>query len=139
MAEGIEIRCLCGAVRARLTEEPTLQFYCHCDDCQAASGGAYVLLAIFPAHALKVTQGETATWVVRTLPRERCAICGTQMFTKLPGQGICVVKGNLLPKATRRPRFHMQCRYALAPVKDGLLHYKAVPACFGGTDEAVGW
>lgn len=136
---GIEIHCLCGAVRTRLTEEPTLQFYCHCDDCQAASGGAYVLLAMFHAHAISVIQGETATWVVKTLPRERCAVCGTHMFTKIPGQDMYVVKGNLLPKAMHRPRFHMQCRYALAPVQDDLPHYKAVPACFGGADVTVGW
>ncbi len=120
-------------------EEPTLQFYCHCDDCQAASGGAYVSLALFSAHALSVTQGETRVWKLRTLPRERCPTCGTQMFVKLPGQGMFVVKGNLLPKAMQKPEFHMQCRYALAPLKDDLPHYKAVPACFGGTDEMMAW
>lgn len=135
----VDIRCLCGAVRAKLVEEPMLQFYCHCDDCQAASGGAYVLLAMFHARALSVIQGETAMWVVRTLPRERCAVCGTQMFVKLPGQDMYVVKGNLLPRKMRRPAFHMQCRYAVAPVKDDLPHYKGVPACFGGSEETLAW
>lgn len=135
----VEIRCLCGAVRVGLTEEPTHQFYCHCDDCQAASGGAYVSLALLPAHAMSIIQGETSIWKLRTMPRERCARCGTQMFARVPGQDIYAVKGNLLPKSMRRPEFHMQCRYALVPVKDDLPHYKSIPACFGGTDETVAW
>lgn len=73
----VEIRCLCGAFKAQLTQEPVIQFYCHCDDCQAVSGGAYVSLAIVPAHALTITQGETVIWRLRTMPRERCAVCGT--------------------------------------------------------------
>lgn len=135
----VEIRCLCGAFKAQLTQEPVIQFYCHCDDCQAVSGGAYVSLAIVPAHALTITQGETVIWRLRTMPRERCAVCGTQLFAKIPGQDMYAVKGNLLPRDIRKPAFHMQCRYAVTPVKDDLPHYRAIPACFGGVDEVVGW
>jgi hypothetical protein len=136
---GTDISCLCGAVQVRLTEEPTLQFYCHCDDCQAVSGGAYVSLCLFPAHALSLIQGETTILKLRLLPRERCSVCGTQMFVKVPGEDMYVVKGNLLPREMHRPAFHMQCRYAVAPVKDDLPHYKGVPACFGGNDDTVAW
>lgn len=47
-----EVGCLCGAVRLRLEGEPAEQFYCHCDDCQAVSGGAYVGVAVYPAKAV---------------------------------------------------------------------------------------
>ena len=139
MVSSIPIRCLCGAVQATLTEQPLTQFYCHCDDCQAVSGGAYVALAMFPLHALRIIQGETFTWKLRELPRERCAVCGTQLFVRLPEQAACVVKGELLPESMRNPEFHMQCRYARLPVKDGLPHYQGIPARFGGSDELVEW
>jgi len=135
----VDIRCLCGAVQARLTGEPLTQFYCHCDDCQAVSGGAYVALAMFPLDAFRMLQGETTAFTLRSLPRERCAVCGTQLFVRLPAQGICVVKSELLPAAMHKPEFHMQCRYARLPVKDGLPHYRGIPVRFGGSDELVDW
>ena len=139
MMPGVEIRCLCGAVRAELAGEPLVQFYCHCDDCRAVSGGAYVALAMFPLAALSVLQGETAAFTLRSVPRERCRACGTQLFARLPEQDACVVKGELLPAAMRRPEFHMQCRYAVLPVKDGLPHYQGIPARFGGDDAVTDW
>jgi hypothetical protein len=36
-----EIQCLCGAIKVQIKGDPVEQFYCHCDDCQAASGGPY--------------------------------------------------------------------------------------------------
>lgn len=136
---GVEIRCLCGAVHATLAGEPLAQFYCHCDDCQAVSGGAYVALAMFPLAALSVLQGETAAFTLRSISRERCGACGTQLFARLPVQDVCVVKADLLPSPMRRPEFHMQCRYAVLPVQDDLPHYRGVPARFGGSDELAGW
>ena len=135
----VQIRCLCGAVRARLAGEPRMQFYCHCDDCQAVSGGAYVALAMFPLAALAVVQGETASFTLRSVARERCGACGTQLFARLPALDACMVKGELLPVTMRKPEFHMQCRYAVLPVMDGLPHYRGIPAHFGGSDEVVGW
>ena len=135
----IEIRCLCGAVRAELEGAPLMQFYCHCDDCQTASGGAYVALSLFPLQALRVIQGKTAVFKLRSLPRERCAGCGAPLFTRLPEQGMWVVKGELLPRAMWRPEFHMQCGYAVLPVKDDLPHYRGIPVCFGGDDAVTDW
>ncbi|CAA9563055.1 hypothetical protein AVDCRST_MAG81-811 [uncultured Synechococcales cyanobacterium] len=56
-----EISCLCGAVKVQLMGEPITQFYCHCDDCQAMSGGAYIGISIYPLDAVAVTQGELIT------------------------------------------------------------------------------
>jgi len=134
-----EISCLCGAVQVQLMGEPIAQFYCHCDDCQATSGGAYIGIAIYPLDAVTVTQGELITWTFRTFPRQRCALCGTHMLvevTDIPAYG---VKANLLPQGMFKPEFHIQCQYAVLPVKDNLPHYKAFPAQFGGSDETVDW
>lgn len=37
------------------------------------------------------------------------------------------------------PKMHINCESAVLPVRDGLPHYRTVPAAFGGTDETVDW
>jgi hypothetical protein len=135
----IEIQCRCGAVAVELNGEPIAQFFCHCDDCQAVHGAAYVPVAMFPASAVKVTRGAPLGWKLKTMPRRTCPECGTRLFAEPPQLGVCGVNGFLLPKGTFAPIFHIQCQYAVRPVKDDLPHYKAFPARFGGSDETVGW
>lgn len=134
-----DISCLCGTVKVRISGEPVEQFYCHCDDCQAVSGGAYVGVAIYPSNAVKVTQGKPTSWTYKRLPRHRCASCGTQLFAGVPDFDQRGVKANLLPPGTFKPEFHINCRFAVLPVRDDLPHYKAFPARFGGSDETVDW
>lgn len=134
-----EISCPCGAVKVRIDGEPLTQFYCHCDDCQAVHGGAYIGAAIYPADAVTVTQGELVTWTLKRLPRQRCATCGTQMIADVPGLGGCGVIANRLPKGLFKPEYHIQCQYAVLPVKDKLPHFKSIPAQFGGSDDTVDW
>ena len=135
----VDITCLCGSVQLRLSGEPVAQFYCHCDDCQATSGGAYVAVALYPADAVSHTKGELVAWTLKTMPRKRCAICGTQVLAEVPGGKQIGIKANLLPTGVFKPTFHENCRYAVVPVADELPHYKGYPAEFGGTDEPVGW
>lgn len=135
----VDITCLCGSVQLRLSGEPAAQFYCHCDDCQATSGGAYVAVAVYPADAVFHTKGELVAWTLKTMPRKRCAVCGTQVLAEVPGGKQIGIKANLLPTGVFKPTFHQNCRSAVVPVSDELLHYKGYPAEFGGTDETVGW
>ena len=133
------VQCLCGAVKLAIDGEPLAQFYCHCDDCQAVSGGAYVSVAVFPSKAVHVVQGEPATWVYKTLRRKKCAACGTHLLAEVPGTDMVGVKANVLPQGMFKAQFHINCRYAVLPVRDELPHYKSFPAIFGGSDETVDW
>jgi hypothetical protein len=135
----VDITCLCGAVGVRLSGEAVAQFYCHCDDCQATSGGAYVGVALYPVDAVSHTKGELAAWSLKTMPRKRCAGCGTQVLGEVPGGKQIGIKANLLPASTFEPTFHEHCRYAVLPIVDDLPHYKGRPALFGGSNELVGW
>lgn len=135
----IEVDCLCGAVKLQLEGEPIAQLYCHCDDCQAVHSAAYVGVAVFPSQAVKVVRGEPATWTHKTLPRQRCAICGTHLIARVPDTDVTAVKANLLPQGMFKPEFHIYCEYAVLPVKDDLPHYRSLPAAFGGSDEVVDW
>jgi hypothetical protein len=118
--------------------EPVEQFYCHCDDCQAATSGPYVAVAIFPADAV-TAQGRLETWTIRTLHRKRCAVCATRLFAEVPDFEQRGVNALLLPEGMFKPEFHINCRYAVLPVNDDLPHFKGFPAKFGGSDETIDW
>jgi hypothetical protein len=133
------ITCHCGAIHLELTGEPVVQFYCHCDDCQAVHGAAYVPVALYRIPATRIVAGEPLMWKRRETPRATCRECGTRVFAEPPGMGVRGVTALLLPKGLFKPAFHIQCQHALLPVRDGLPHYKGFPALFGGSDEQVPW
>ena len=133
------VQCRCGAVELELTGEPIAEFYCHCDDCQAMHGAAYVPESVYPAAEVKVTRGTPASWTLKRNPRVMCATCGTRLYIDVLALGLRGVNGNILPPGAFRPSFHMQCQFAVMPVRDTLPHYKSRPARFSGSDETVDW
>ena len=135
----IQIECRCGAVAVELTGDPLVHHYCHCDDCQAMHGAAYVPVVVYPAGAVRVTRGEPIAWALRTTPRTTCAACGTRLFAEPPGMSMRGVVAYLLPKGMFKPELHIFCEFAELPVKDDLPHYKTLPARYGGSDETVEW
>jgi hypothetical protein len=133
------IACPCGAVKIELRGEPLVCLYCHCDDCQAVHGAAYLPAAIYRSADASITAGEPGLWRRKTTARAFCRDCGTRLFAEPQGLSIRSIVASLLPEGVFRPAFHMQCRYARLPVRDGLPHYKGEPAMMGGSDEVVDW
>ena len=131
--------CRCGAVQLTMSGEPVVQLYCHCDDCRAAHGGAYVAAATWPAASVQASGGALAESRVSHTPRLRCAACATHLFSEIPIVGMRSVNAWLLPEGAFKPQLHVQCQHAVLPVVDALPHFKAFPPAFGGSDERVGW
>jgi hypothetical protein len=134
-----EVQCNCGAIRIELQGAGRLHYFCHCDDCQAVHGAAYIPVALYDALAVKVTRGNPGLWTLRRLPRTSCRDCGTRLFSEIAPLGARGVTGSLLPRGAFKPTFHMQCQFAVRPIRDDLPHYKGFPAAFGGSDELVEW
>jgi len=133
------LSCRCGAVAIEISAAPIAQFYCHCDDCQAVHGAAYVPESVYPADAVRVTRGEPLTWALRRSPRYTCPACGTRLFIDVLGRGLRGVNGYLLPPGGFNAAYHMQCQFAVNPVRDELPHYRGRAPQFGGPDERVDW
>src|SRR5215831_13362871 len=77
--------CACGAIRYECSEAPLAMFNCHCKDCQRASGGAFVTVALVRETALNIVVGrpkyhrvigESGRWTDRGF----CSDCGTPLF-----------------------------------------------------------
>jgi hypothetical protein len=137
--ETIAIACRCGAVGLEVTGAPIAQFFCHCDDCQAVHGGAYVPESVYRADQVRVVRGEPIAWKLKRNPRVSCGQCGTRLFIDVVAIGLRGVNGYLLPEGAFNPQFHVNCRFAVRPVVDNLPHFKAMPPQFRGTDETVDW
>jgi hypothetical protein len=135
----LQFGCGCGAVQLEVLGEPMAQFFCHCDDCQAMHGAAYVSESVYPADAVRVTRGSPAQWMLKRNPRFLCPECGTRLFVDVLAFGVRGVNGYVLPAGEFTPSFHMHCRFAVLPVRDDLPHYAGLPAAFGGSDETVDW
>ena len=72
--------CACGAVRYRLSSEPTEPSICHCRMCQKAFGSYVAPLASVPAADLTWTRGEPGVFrSSEAVERGFCRDCGTPL------------------------------------------------------------
>jgi hypothetical protein len=100
-----KVQCRCGAVEIEISAEPIVQFFCHCDDCQAVHGGAYAPESVYPADAVKVVRGDPMAWKLKRNPRFTCRECGTRLLIDVEAKRLRGVNGFLLPPANSSPRF----------------------------------
>lgn len=133
------LHCPCGAIEVTVRGAPVAQFYCHCDDCRTMTSGAYAAESVHPAEQVEVTRGQTAVWTLQRNPRHYCGACGGRLFIEIPSRKLRGVNGFLLPPGAFTPQLHVNCRFAVRPVQDQLLHFARMPAQFGGSDEKVDW
>ena len=133
------VACRCGACELEIIGEPLVQMYCHCDDCQAVHGAPYVPESVYRADQVTVTRGEPLTWKLKSSPRYTCPTCGTRMFIDVLPLKRRGVNGYMLPAGAFTAAFHMQCKFAVAPVADKLPHYAGRPPQFRGSDDRVDW
>lgn len=135
----MRVQCLCGSVKLEISADPVAQFYCHCDDCQAVHGAAFVPESVYPAEAVTIIKGEPSAWTLKRSPRFFCRHCGTRLFIEVVRLGLRGLNGYLVPSESFRPQFHMHCHFAVRPLRDDLPHYRSRAPQFGGPDERVDW
>ena len=79
--------CLCGSVKYEYSGEPGKSTYCHCYDCQKATGGAYTVGVLSQAAALRIVSGRLKGYTStgdsgKQITREFCPECGSPLFTR---------------------------------------------------------
>lgn len=125
--------CLCGAVRFEVTGEPTHADWCHCRECQRASGSAAIAWGIWPAEAFRITEGKPhcfpSSWRGH---RYFCPHCGAtlHMIDPTDTATVGIPLTALDDPATVAPTCHGWVRERLPWMKtaDGLPEYeKDVP------------
>jgi hypothetical protein len=79
--------CACGAVRYRLSEDPLELHACHCTDCQAITGSAFVMSMPTHRRSIELLRGEPTLLSFETpdglRKRHRhCVDCGCQIWSE---------------------------------------------------------
>ncbi len=79
-------KCLCGAVRYKITKEITETGACHCKMCRRWSGGVFLGVEV-PSNAMQIT-GEVSSfasspWAERCF----CATCGSSLWYRVTAPG----------------------------------------------------
>ena len=96
-AAGLTGGCQCGAVRYRLSAEPTGANICHCRMCQKASGGPMMAFGGVRLSEFFVSSGAIATFSSSDIAeRGFCARCGTPLtYRELGSDRVSVTLGSL--------------------------------------------
>ena len=106
--------CRCGAIRYECGAEPLMVAYCHCRDCQFASGGPFSTVLLVPRPAVNTSGSEPGAYSVEaesgaTVTRKFCSDCGSPLFSELSANPeIFVIKaGTLDDPSWLRPAAHI--------------------------------
>jgi hypothetical protein len=111
--------CLCGSVRYQAEADPAFVAFCHCRDCQKATGGAYSANVAVPAELLTV-EGPLRTHQATggsgaPLVRSFCGECGSPIIIKGGGPltGLSLIQaGTLADPSWVEPGVHIFCASA---------------------------
>ncbi len=89
--------CQCGAVRDRLSAQPTGENVCHCRMCQKASGGPFMVFAGVRPADLVWTRGTPNAFASSAVVERRfCGDCGTPLSYRVVGRNrVSVTIGSL--------------------------------------------
>ena len=102
--------CLCGAVRYELAGTLVDAGYCHCRQCQRASGAPVVAWCPYPIAAFRYTSGVPAAHRSSArYQREFCGSCGTALVFRrqLDAELIDVTLASLDTPDAIAPQYHI--------------------------------
>lgn len=101
-------RCVCGAVRYRVSAEPLRVSYCHCETCRRFTGAPVFAAAKVAREAFEVRGATVKYQSSEHGVRHFCGVCGSSLFFEFdhhPGY-IEVLIGTLDDCAAVIPTFH---------------------------------
>ena len=110
VAEMLNGKCECGAVRYQVADEFLYASNCHCSRCRAATGSAFKPFAGIEREKLELVEGGAALLIngEETLNDTRCASCGSLLYSVVrDGAYVHVALGSLVDEPSIRPTEHI--------------------------------
>jgi hypothetical protein len=128
--------CFCGEVAVRVTGQPVVMGYCHCDSCRRWSASPVNAFTLWKPEAVEVTRGGDRLGAFQKTDRSVrrwCRACGRQLFTEHPLWGVFDVYASTLPGLAFQPGVHVNYAEHVLRMPDGLPKQKDMPAEMGGS------
>jgi len=132
--------CFCGAVSLKVTGPPVAQGFCHCSDCRAWSAAPVAAYALFPAPAVKVTDGEDMLGEhigATGLRRVHCRKCGGNVMPDITQAGLIDLYPPVIPTFEFTPEAHVNYVERMIDMQDGLPKFARMPDPETGQGEMV--
>jgi hypothetical protein len=103
-------RCECNAVGYEVSDEFIVAFNCHCSNCRAMTGSAFLPWGEIEPEKLRVTKGADSLILIGDAHRHhatRCEKCFSLLYwTGYEGK-IRVPYGSLIDEPALKPKAHM--------------------------------
>jgi hypothetical protein len=104
-------RCACRAIAYEVADEFVAAFNCHCSNCRATTGSAFLPWGEIEREKLRVTRGTGSLLVIGEADAAhavRCGRCGSLLYwTVRDGMRVRVPYGSLEDEPALKPTAHM--------------------------------
>ena len=102
-------RCACRIVGYDVEDEFVVAYNCHCSNCRATTGSAFLPVGQIEGRKLRVTKGAESLLVVgdRDSAHEvRCGECFSLLYWAYPDGSVGVPYGSLIDEPALKPMHH---------------------------------
>jgi hypothetical protein len=103
-------RCACNAVAYEVSDEFVCAFNCHCSNCRATTGSAFLPWGEIEREKLRVTKGADSLLVEGdpdAIHAMRCGECWSLLYWTARDEYVRVPYGTLIDEPTLKPTAHM--------------------------------
>ena len=104
-------RCGCNAIAYEVLDEFVSAVNCHCSNCRATTGSAFLPSGKIEREKLRVTKGADSLLVIGDADAShavRCGECGSLLYWTLPdGVYVRVAYGTLVDEPALKPTAHI--------------------------------
>jgi len=103
-------RCACTAVAFEVADEFVVAFNCHCSNCRALTGSAFLPWGEIEREKVSVTKGRGSLMVEGDADEDhamRCRECWSLLYWTRDRKYIRIPYGTLVDEPTLKPTAHM--------------------------------
>jgi hypothetical protein len=125
-------RCVCRAVAYEVSDEFVAAYNCHCSNCRALSGSAFLAVGQIDGSKITVTKGAESLLIEGdsgSAYEVRCGECFSLLYWSYPDASVGVPYGTLIDEPSLKPMHHqfVGSKAAWYEILDDLPRYDEYP------------
>ena len=134
--------CICGAVQLRISGDPVVMAYCHCESCRHWLGAPVHASSLWHTANVEIEQGIDCLVTYKKTEgtgshRKFCSSCGSPVLIDHPGIAMTDIPAGSVTGLVFKPELHTFYPERVLSIFDGLPKYRDNDPDLGGTGETV--